>query len=684
MGTTYTKRRIFFDMHFPEISGQNIAENFQPAAIAESMKAAHVDSVIAFAKCQFGNFYYNTPQWHKHTGLGSQDFLAEFAKELHKREIEIIGYISISWDEWQANHHPDWLVEDSQGQRGTPDAFRWRTLCLNSPYRAEVLNQVHEIASLPYLDGMWIDMSIIGEDSCHCHRCRKAFEDRFHRPLTPQEGPSLDFRNFRYDTIEAFYSEAYQRAREANPNLALTNNYWGYPFSSYSMGSRTIGALKNADYTTGEAYTDWTGILAPAIFSRFLRSLSKGRPFEALIGRFINTWDYCRKPFEQLEYECLTVFANGGCVTIDDEPYADGSIDEELYSQDIARIYGTMEQFASSVQGSPEKYLAIYHSLKSKDNCSEIEFIRRTVGAFKMAFDLSIPVEFVFDEQIASAEDLKPYAAILLPGVHCMDSEEKQHFADYAQAGGRIISFGGCGLFEEKGWAGIQDLGALPHSLTYKQEAIDAQTGRFITPPTLVRGEARKLHTTGTAQASGILLAPVCRNTKEEFFHNNLPAPGKAEISPILIQSTLGQGSIFAYSQPWSEHYAKYPAAPWRKTLAEALEGLKSPVVQIPASKRLDSVVYQQSNALVIHLMLASADPVIGCGLMDPMGGNFERPYEVVEEIQPMRDIVMTISSEQTPLTVRSLSGRTNPKIDGHTIRVDELRTWDALVVELA
>jgi hypothetical protein len=78
--------------------------------------------------------------------------------------------------------------------------------------------------------------------------------------------------------------------------------------------------LRSADFVTGEAYSDWTGLNAPGFFSKFLRGVSFGRPYEVLIGRFLNTWDFTYKSPVQMEFETATIISNGGTVTVDDEP----------------------------------------------------------------------------------------------------------------------------------------------------------------------------------------------------------------------------------------------------------------------------------------------------------------------------------------------------------------------------
>src|SRR5262249_18604099 len=136
---------------------------------------------------------------------------------------------------------------------------------------------------------------------------------------------------WRYETIETFFAEARNIVKAANPDIAFCNNYWGYPYMDSSMGSRAVGALKSVDYATGEGYSEWSGITSPSLFSKYLRDASGGKPFEVLLSRFHETWDFTVRPAAQIAYEAYAAAANGATVTVDDEPYYDGSIEPEVY-----------------------------------------------------------------------------------------------------------------------------------------------------------------------------------------------------------------------------------------------------------------------------------------------------------------------------------------------------------------
>ena len=90
--------------------------------------------------------------------------------------MKTIVYYSVSWDERFSDEHPEWLTETAAGERGK-GATRWRTLCINGPYADVVERHLVEIARKP-VDGIWLDMTIVGEGHCYCPRCRAKFASR--------------------------------------------------------------------------------------------------------------------------------------------------------------------------------------------------------------------------------------------------------------------------------------------------------------------------------------------------------------------------------------------------------------------------------------------------------------------------------------------------------------------------
>ncbi len=524
-----SKARIFFDMHLPAWPGKGIAEKFVPREIAEAIAASGADSAVLFAKCQYGNFYTRVAGETLHPGLGGTDLLAETAAALREKGVRTLAYYSVSWDERHADLHPQWLAWNSSGAPGAvgPGTSRWRTLCINSPYADLVDAHLRWIAGKE-IDGIWLDMTIVGEGNCYCPRCRAGFAAKHGRdiPLSAADPAWPAFLRFRGDMVETLYARLRASIRSVAPALSFTNNYWGYPWTSGEMGSRAVGATREVDFLTGEAYADWTGIRSSSLLPIFLRSVAAGRPFESLIGTGVNTWDYTRKPRAYLAYEACAVFAHGATVTVDDEPFHDGSFDASLYRDDLRDIFRDISAARRSVEGTPVRYAAVYHSQAAKDLChDQQDFVKDICGGFRLLRDLHLPVEFLFDEtgRIPDATDVP---LVVLAGVNAVRGEEWRRLARYMEGGGLVLAAGGLGgdpdTMRSLAALGIEGSASSAFSLSYLR--LPGHGNRDI----LVRGRAAAFRAGAVlppGSAQGEIIDPICETSPLTFFHNNLPAP---------------------------------------------------------------------------------------------------------------------------------------------------------------
>jgi hypothetical protein len=678
-----SKLRIFFDMHLPAWPEKGVAEAFDPSAIAGAFVDSGADSVILYAKCQYGNFYTSLPHEKLHPGLAGRDLLAEISGHLRKEGIKTIAYYSVSWDEKICDEHPEWMAVNAQGEKGK-GPYRWRTLCINSPYADLVESHIVALAATGAVDGLWIDMTFVGDGNCYCERCRQSFKAQFGfaMPFSVTDQGYQEFLDFRYDLVEAFYTRLRKAAKEVAPHLALTNNYWGYPYSSTGMGSRAIGAARQGDFVTGEAYTDWTGIRATSFLPIFLRGVAEGRPFETLIGRFINTWDYSKKPLAFLFYEAFSVFAHGSTVTLDDQPYFDGRIDSDLYRQDLAQVFGELKKHRNAVVGNHLRHVGIFHSQKTKDSTKEQKFfIRDIAGSFRLIRDLHWQTDFVFDENL-SMEQLHGLKALVLSNTKELSLPEWMILEDFLGSGGLVVASGqfcNSEVLHRLEKLGLSSGSASEFSVSYLRWP----------------GCPRDLLVRGTYfpyalanQGIGGVVEPICETTSERFFHNNLPSPHTLSRFSGLTELTIGKGKLAVFSQPIFQHYAKEPSRELREIVGNLISNFcTKPLFTLQIPMKMDYSIVQNDETFYIHLLNPNAEPSLCCGLMETMEGNFERSFEYMEEVVPVHELGITINSNRRVKTRALREGaRVSQKRAREMTRltVSQVNLWEIIEVSFS
>jgi hypothetical protein len=130
-------RQIHLDFHTSEhIEG--IGSAFDPEEFADTLVRAHVNSITCFARCHHGWIYYDTQAFpeRRHPHL-TRNLLKEQIEACHARGIRAPIYLTVQWDHFTANQHPEWRVVQPDGRlEGTPpyEAGFYRRLCVNSPY----------------------------------------------------------------------------------------------------------------------------------------------------------------------------------------------------------------------------------------------------------------------------------------------------------------------------------------------------------------------------------------------------------------------------------------------------------------------------------------------------------------------------------------------------------------------
>jgi len=681
-----SKTRIFFDMHMPDWADRQTATAFNPEALADKFESIGADSVIVFAKCQYGNAYYPSALGPVHRGLNGLDFSGQLTALLKERGIRVILYYSVSWDEAYSEAHPECLVQGPDGETEN-NGFRWRTLCLNSAYRTYALKQLAEIARQLKPDGFWIDMTIIGINRCFCPLCRTAFEKAcgYALPNAPEGKTLSDFKAFRYHVVEGFYSECQTLLRGILPNVCLTANYWGYPYSGWGMGSRILEATCGFDYVTGEAYTDWTGLMAPGLFTRYLRGVGNGRPQEVLLSRFLITWDFTLKTQAQLFSEMFTVAALGGCPTIDDQPFYNGQIDEEVYD-DISLGFHEINRRKKTLSGEPLRYAAILVSQESKDAAigGDTAYTQSFSGAYSLLQRMGVPTDFCFDHRL-DEDELAQYNVILAPSIAVCGRSQWEALYRYMEKGGTVIAAGAFAMFTQGSGGldpasfladiGINDVHMSEGTLSYLKtdEALLLMHNPFVVYPALEGSEA-------------CIVDPICDPCGTRFFHNNLPSPYMETAHPGILIRPIGKGQLILYAQDVFSEYAGYASYKVYNLVEKTLlRHAAPPRVRLNGNgNRIELSALNVDGKLIIHLINFTPSRTVCIGHMETMRGQYQRTIEHMEEAAPVHTLSLTLVGTHI-IAIEALAkdgaiSFTNTKT-GAEISLSCLTQWETLCI---
>jgi hypothetical protein len=678
-------RRIFFDMHLPDWTqpGQSggqihdlhgVATAFDPQQIVAEFVRAKINVAVVFAKCQYGNFYYNTRLGHKHTGLGDLDFLGEMIAEAHKRDIRVIGYYSNRWDVQVARAHPEWMQKNAQGELSYD---RWPSLCLNSPYRDLAHEHLREMFTLYDLDGVWSD--IVHGPPCFGDFCAERYQRDVGEdmPRSKTDSSWLRFLRWQQDYLHEYIESCRDVVRSVKPDAAFVLNFFGTPNVNMAAGL-SARHLPLSDYGSTEGYTEWQGLLFPGYAARFMRLATLDRPFEVLTGRFIHTWDFTVRPLAQMRFEAFSVAANGGAVCVDDEPYHDGTI-EPLVFEHLADIYGEIERREPYLlNAKPVYHTALYHSQagreldavlnqtqpqdraffpKSDFNLSDSDHFPALMGAYKALIEAHIPAQFV-DERPDSLATLARYRVVYLPDVLTLSDDEIRALRTFVEAGGGLVATGATSLYDSDGNQlgnfALADLFGVDfvergrytfpyiqfHDIQFHDDSLTAGlTGRPLPHYTALW---RVRINAADARVAATRRDPLIETGGEVYYHNNQPPPGDDSGEPVLVYREVGRGRVVYCAALPESNYGRLGHAPYRRLIANSLNWAAGSVPPIQADGLLNTEIIptQRGHDLIVHLVTGM--PQRAARL------RFERTADTIEEIAMLTNVRLRIPPETT------------------------------------
>lgn len=580
-------RQIHLDFHTSEMI-EGIGADFDPDEFASTLEKARVNSITCFARCHHGWIYFDTkvhPE-RRHPHL-TRNLLKEQIDACHKRDIRVPIYITVQWDHYTANEHPEWLVINDQGcQIGTRpyDAGFYRTMCVNSPYIDFLKAHVKEVLETLPTDGIFFD--IVNPQDCSCKYCRAGMEAEGIEPSDPQAR-----RNYGVKVINEFKLNMTEFVRQFNKECTIFYN---------------SGHIGPAHRSTAQAYTHFEleslpsggwGYMHFPLSMRYARNL--GADCMGMTGKFHTSWGdfHSFKNPQALQFECFQMLALNAKCSIGDQLHPSGKICQTTYRL-IGSVYSEVEKKEPWCRGAkPITDIAML----TPEEFYGGRLSPAAIGASRMLQEGGHQFEIV-----DSSHDISGFKVVILPDNIPVSDGLAKKLEDYLAKGGSIIASYESGLNPEKTAFAIKSLGI-------KLKGQTPYSPDFIVP----RGEIGKglPETEHVMYMRGLEIEPekgteVLADVKVPYFnrtykhfcsHRHAPSSGK-----IGYPGIVKKDSAIYFIHPIFTQYDRNAPKWCKKLFLNALEMLlPEPVVRIVApSTALVSVNEQASeNRWVVHLL---------------------------------------------------------------------------------
>ena len=421
-------RKVHLDFHNSQYM-PSIGAAFDADAFGDQLVTAHVDSIVVFAKDMHGYFYYPVTCGPAHPGLDF-DLLGQQVQACRKRGIKVYAYYCVTWDNYLAEQHPEWLVWKRDRTTYLPkfdETPGWTALCLsNEDFVELVLEHSREILENYELDGIWYDMPLPISGECFCATClerlRGAGLDPFDTGVQRRDKQAL---------LTDFMRRAHEQAHAIRPGCQVDQNNQ----TRLGLGERAP-YLDNIDIEALPT-ASWGYMYFPTN-ARYARAF--GTSVCGMTGRFHRSWaDFggLKHP-TQLRTELAGIVAQGAQCDIGDQLPPSGRLDPAVYAT-IGAVYAEIERLEPYLeQAVPVTEAAIVvrgHPLDDIAHAGQTAFGSGVYGMTKLLMEAHIQFDIV-----EADSDLSRYRLLALPDALEVDEQLAAALNTYLRDGGAIVA----------------------------------------------------------------------------------------------------------------------------------------------------------------------------------------------------------------------------------------------------
>ena len=550
-------RRIIIDLHLPDFSPE-IGKKLDAERIVDCAAKAGCEVLIFPTKSHFGLTTYATAAGTRHPNIPG-DLFADVVELGHRRDLKVVAYYSVGWDEAFRKGRPEC---EQRTFLGTPVVIPpllgygapWTMMCLNTAYRDHCFEQMRELLDYP-VDGFWLDITYYPPHACYCEACRRSFRERSGGPIPGMNWDDprwRDFVQFKTDVVSRFFADAAASARERDPDMPLTFNL--PPPDSWAISGQQAGVaqqVRHMTFASSEVHFDMYGTLSLPVEVEVNTALGRDPP-ETILCRFADGWDWTVKPEEQLSAECLGAMARGSAVMVIDHAYPDGGLESEAYEV-IGKVFRRMERAADWVKGTrPKPFAAVLLSERTLFAYGREDPTRHVFpfyGVCRTLLESHIPFRVVTDSDVE--ERLTDCRVLILPNAASMTDAACREVKGFVESGGTLLATYRTSFLDENGERrtepGLADLfnaavtGEVPSvhyvRLAGGEELLAGAPSR----PIPLYGPSLLVKAQSGAASGGRIVKPFPLE-KGQFFTHGFAPPGPTTDHPVWVISEKGEG----------------------------------------------------------------------------------------------------------------------------------------------
>jgi hypothetical protein len=616
-------RQVHLDFHTSEhIPG--IGAHFDADHFGDTLTKAAVDSITVFARCHHGYLYYPSKAFpervHPHL---ERNLLKEQIDACHARGIRAPIYVTVQWDYFTANEHPEWLAQDEDGRiSGTPpyEAGFHRRLLVNSPYRDFLKAHVAEIFEMFPVDGLFFDIVQVLDDSSKWTR-----DAMLAAGLAPSDKAAR--LAFGREVIAEFQADMTAFVRGFSEDCTIFYN-------SGHIGPRHRASTNDFSHWEVESLPSghW-GYEHFSLSARYARTL--GIPVLGMTGKFHTAWGDFQSYKNQaaLEFECFRMLALNATCSVGDQLNPNGAIDETTYEL-IGAVYRSVAEKEPWCAGATP---LVEIGVLTPEEYSGDRIPTETSGASKMLTELGHQFDF-----IDSQADFSAYRVLILPDSIPVSGGLADKLKRYLDAGGSLLvshrsadnaSFAADVL-------GVEVVGDAPYSPDFILPD-DALAGGLPNTEHVMYKRGLELRAVNGGEVLAQTVVPYFNRTWEHFCsHRHTPSSGE-----VGYPGVIRKGNAITFAHPVFTQYDEI-APRWVKQLVgNALtQLLPQPLLKHDGPSTLMATVNAQDTRRVVHLL----------HYIPTRRG---RDMDIIEDVIPLHNVTVWLKSDASISSVTAVPG---------------------------
>jgi hypothetical protein len=601
-------RQVHLDFH-TSADCEGVGADFDPEVFAQTVRMGRVDSMTVFAKCHHGFSYYPTEVGTQHPNLAVPDLMGAQIEALHGIGVLAPIYVSVMWDDLAGEKDPGYIIARRDGslmirpplsnESPLTGGWGWTTLDVSTGYGDYLVAQTEEICDRYDVDGFFFDICFPVPNYSPWGRARMR-----EAGVSPDDEQAV--LRFAEERLHGFLERLSEAVRARVPGATIFYNGTVTPRMAETLPYQTHFEIESLPTSSGL----W-GYLHYPVVARQARTY--GVDFLGMTGRFHKAWaDFGGlKTRGQLDYECGTILAAGGEISVGDQLHPRAVLDAAVYRL-LEHSFGRVESLEPFLEGAkPTAEVAILSgyepsslgSIPTNAHVADVE------GAAQLFLEAAIQFDII-DHSYSPFED---YAALLLPDGMGVNGDLRAKLESYISAGGRLILSGTAALDAETGEFGLSGVpviyeGQAPTVPSYLRldKALAGETELATDYDYVFYNRAHLVRSLEGATARGELRSALFDRTWEHFTSHAQAPVGESLDSPLVVE---GEGVLY-FAAPLFGAYRDHDYWVYREVAINAIRGfLPRPMLKFSGPGWVEATLHEQPagdyhlERLLVHLV---------------------------------------------------------------------------------